>query len=575
MSAPARPPDAAPSVPAPASEGAMGSGLVEPVGDLIAHALAEIGVTMVFGVISIHNMPILDAIARHNRIRFVPARSEAGAMNMADAYARVSRSLGVVITSTGTAAGNAAGSQVEALTAGSPVLHITSQIDRPYMDRDRAAIHDVPRQADMLRAISKAYFRVWEGRTAVGMVEAAARAALTPPRGPVSLEIPIDVQREKIPRPSHVGIGLILPQTTEPRLLDALVELVAHARRPMLWLGGGAREAGAAALELVERGFAAVTSTNGRAVVPEMHPRTLGAYNMTPQAQAIYDRADLMIVVGSRLRGNETRNNTARLPQPLVQIDADASQVARNYPVDLFINADARRTLEGLLERLPEKLDVDEKFLGDVSLARAQSEEKLAAALGPYRAVADALQSHVARGRHPFVRDVTLSNSMFGNRYVHIAAPHLGVHALGGGIGQGVAMAVGAALAGNGAITIALLGDGGTMVNLGELATLIEAKINIVLILMNDRGYGVIRNIQDAQFDGRRHYADLHTPDFKLLAASFGLRYQRVADIDDFSNALDRALLAGGPQLVEVDMVAIGPFAQSFAGPPAGAAGSP
>src|SRR5215510_7771178 len=114
----------------------------EPVGDLVAHALAEIGVTTVFGVISIHNMPILDAIARHNRIRFVPARGEAGAMNMADAYARVSQSLGVVITSTGTAAGNAAGSQVEALTAGSPVLHITSQIDRPYMDRDRAAIPD-------------------------------------------------------------------------------------------------------------------------------------------------------------------------------------------------------------------------------------------------------------------------------------------------------------------------------------------------------------------------------------------------------------------------------------------------
>jgi acetolactate synthase-1/2/3 large subunit len=426
----------------------------------------------------------------------------------------------------------------------------------------------------MLRAVSKAYFRVWEGRTAVSMVEAAARAALTPPRGPVSLEIPIDVQREKIPRSSHVGIGPILPQATEPRLFDALVELVARARRPMLWLGGGAREAGAAALKLVERGFAAVTSTNGRAVVPEMHPRTLGAYNMTPEAQAIYDRADLMIVVGSRLRGNETRNNTARLPQRLVQIDADATQAARNYAVDLFINGDARCTLEGLLERLPEKLDVDERFLGDVSVARAQSEEKLAASLGQYRAVAEALQSHVARGRHPFVRDVTLSNSTFGNRYVHIAAPHLGVHALGGGIGQGVAMAIGAALARTPATTIALLGDGGTMVNLGELATLIDAKINMVLILMNDRGYGVIRNIQDAQFGGRRHYADLHTPDFKLLAASFGLRYQRVADIDDFSNALDRALLAGGPQLVEVDMVAIGPFAQSFAGPPAGAAGS-
>src|SRR5947207_13237752 len=89
--------------------------IAEPVGDLIAHALAEIGVTTVFGVISIHNMPILDEIARHNRIRFVPARGEAGAMNMADAYARVSRSLGGVITSTGTAAesGRAAGREGE------------------------------------------------------------------------------------------------------------------------------------------------------------------------------------------------------------------------------------------------------------------------------------------------------------------------------------------------------------------------------------------------------------------------------------------------------------------------------
>src|SRR5215467_248548 len=157
--------------------------IAEPVGDLIAHALAEIGVTTVFGVISIHNMPILDAIARHNRIRFVPARSEAGAMNMADAYARVSRSLGVVITSTGTAAGNAAGSQVEALTAGSPVLHITSQIDRPYMDRDRAAIHDVPRQPDMLKAISKSYLRIWEPAAAIDTLIAAAREALTAPTG--------------------------------------------------------------------------------------------------------------------------------------------------------------------------------------------------------------------------------------------------------------------------------------------------------------------------------------------------------------------------------------------------------
>ena len=546
----------------------------EPVGDLIAHALAEIGVTTVFGVISIHNMPILDAIARQGRIRFVPARSEAGAMNMADAYARVSRSLGVLITSTGTAAGNAAGSQVEALTAGSPVLHMTSQIDRPFMDRDRAAIHDVPRQADMLKAVSKAFFRVWEGRTAVGMVEAAARAALTAPRGPVSLEIPIDVQRERVARPRHVGLGPIVPQAADPEAIDLLADMVRRAKRPMLWLGGGAREAIEPARDLADRGFAVVTSTNGRAVVPEAHRHTLGAYNMTPEAQVLFDRADLMIVVGSRLRGNETRNNATRLPKPLVQIDADASQAARNYPVDLFINADAAQALAALAERLPQRLEADAKFLHDIPVARAQSERKVASALGPYRVVADALLTRVPRGHHPFVRDVTLSNSTFGNRYVHLAEPHLGVHALGGGIGQGVAMAVGAAFAGEAGKVIALLGDGGTMVNLGELATAVDANADIVFILMNDRGYGVIRNIQDAQFAGRRHYADLHTPDFGLLCAAFGLPHRCVSRIEEFESALDEALAKGGPQIVEVDMVAVGPFAESFAGPPAGAAGS-
>ena len=239
----------------------------EPVGDLVAHALAEIGVTTVFGVISIHNMPILDAIARHNRIRFVPARGEAGAMNMADAYARVSRSLGVVITSTGTAAGNAAGSQVEALTAGSPVLHITSQIDRPYMDRDRAAIHDVPRQADMLRAISKALFprvgRPHRGRHGGGGgARRAHRAARTGRRS--KSRSTCSARKSRAPTMSASARSRRRPpiRSCSTRWPSSC----ARAKRPMLWLGGGAREAGAPALDLAERGFAVVTSTNGRAV---------------------------------------------------------------------------------------------------------------------------------------------------------------------------------------------------------------------------------------------------------------------------------------------------------------------
>ncbi len=548
--------------------------VTEPVGDAIARTLADIGVTTIFGVISIHNMPILDAIGRHGRIRFVPARGEAGAMNMADAYARVSRSLGVVITSTGTAAGNAAGSQVEALTAGSPVLHITTQVDREFMDHDRAAIHDVPRQPDMLKAVSKGYVRAWEPIGAVDALLEAATLALTAPTGPVTFEIPVDVQRLTVAPPKVAGMPVIPLRTPDPLRLDALADMVRQAKRPMLWLGGGARGAAAAASALVERGFGAVTSTNGRAVVPEGHAYSLGAFNMTPEAEKIYDKADLMIVVGSRLRGNETQNNKMRLPR-LIQIDADPRHAGRNYPVELFIAGDARLALEGLLARLPHKLDTDATFLSWIGAARIRSEAALRKALGLYTLLADTLSQRVENGGHPWVRDVTVSNSTFGNRYVRLAEPRLGVHALGGGIGQGIAMGIGAAMAGVAAKTITLLGDGGSQLMIGELATAVESGANLVFIMMNDRGYGVIRNIQDAQYNGRRVYADILTPDFSLVCKAVGLPHERVAKIGEFDAAFGRALAASGPCMIEIDMIAIGPFSQSFAGPPAGAAGQP
>ena len=130
------------------------------VGELTTAFLEACGVRCAFGVISIHNMPILDAMAQRGAIRFVPARGEAGACNMADAQARVTGSLGVFVTSTGTGAGNAAGAMVEAMTAGTPLLHLTGQIETPYLDRDLGYIHEAPDQLAMLRAVSKAAWRV-------------------------------------------------------------------------------------------------------------------------------------------------------------------------------------------------------------------------------------------------------------------------------------------------------------------------------------------------------------------------------------------------------------------------------
>jgi acetolactate synthase-1/2/3 large subunit len=136
-------------------------------------------------------------------------------------------------------------------------------------------------------------------------------------------------------------------------------------------------------------------------------------------------------------------------------------------------------------------------------------------------------------------------------------------------------MAIGAAHSGLPAKTIALIGDGGAQLMIGELATAVETGAEIVFILMNDRGYGVIRNIQDAQYNSRRVYSDILTPDFGLVCRSIGLAHERIADVKDFAAALDRGLAARGPHVIEIDMIAVGPFSQSFAGPPAGAAGKP
>ncbi len=547
------------------------------VGDLVAAFLERCGVRAAFGVISIHNMPILDAFGRRAAaaeaqglpapIRFVPARSEPGAVNMADAHARVSGIIGVAVTSTGTAAGNACGAMVEALTAGTPLLHLTGQIETAYLDRDFGYIHEAPRQLDMLRAVSKAAFRVHSAETALGTLREAVRVALTAPYGPVSVEIPIDIQAAEVDMPASLAPAEIaLPQSNAAEL-DALADRLAGARRPLLWLGGGGRHAGDAVRRLMALGFGVVTSVQGRGIVPEDDPRSLGAFNLHGPVETFYATCDALLVAGSRLRGNETLKYKLKLPRPLYRIDIDPQQHGRAYADDVFIAGDCAAVLNGLADRLDGRMTIDPRFARDLAAARMSAETLVNDGLGPYAALVRALQQAAGRD-FVWVRDVTISNSTWGNRALRLSGPRNGVHALGGGIGQGIQMALGAALAAGDRRTLCLVGDGGLQVNLGELASLVQEKANVAVVLMNDRGYGVIRNIQDAHYGGRRCYADLHTPDFATLAQSLALPFHRIRDIASAGAVLEQALAHDGPVLIEVDMVAVGPFTKAFAGPP-------
>jgi acetolactate synthase I/II/III large subunit len=541
------------------------------VGHAIAAFLERCGVKCAFGVISIHNMPILDAIAARGAIRFVSARGEAGATSMADACARTTQSLGVCITSTGTAAGNAAGGMVEALTAGTPLLHITGQIETPYLDRDLAYIHEAPDQLTMLQAVSKKAWRVRSADTALATFKQAVHCAMSAPSGPVSVEVPIDIQAELIDLPEDLEPMRVVPAAPDERAVAKLADALAQARRPLLWLGGGARGAQAAVARLVAMGFGVVTTVQGRGIVREDHPMSIGAYNLQPAIEGFYQSCDAMLVVGSRLRSNETLKYQLKLPAQLLRIDADPMANGRCYRSAQFVCGDAALTLDALADKLEGRMTIDPAFAASLRHAHDRAVATLRDGLGPYASLVDAVQAQ-AGSAFNWVRDVTVSNSTWGNRELRVFDPRAGVHALGGGIGLGLAMAIGAAVGaaayGTGKKTMLLAGDGGFILNLGELACAVQEKAAFTVVLMNDRSYGVIKNIQDAQYGGRKVYADLHTPDYGKLAEALQFAHRKVTDLSHAKGQLVELGANKGPAMLEIDMTVIGGFKTAFAGPP-------
>ena len=535
------------------------------VGDLVAEFLAAAGVTTAFGIVSIHNIPMLDAIGRRNAIRFVPARGEMGGGHMADAYARVSGGLGVLVSSTGPGAANAVPALVEARFAGAPLLHVTGQTATCFLGRDTGAVHDIPTQGELLAAACKSVHRIRVAEEAFGALLAAAADALSAPTGPVTVEIPTDLQRAAVARPAALD-RLALPVRPGPVPaggdLDAAAELLAGARRPMLWLGNGAKGAGAEALALLDLGFGAVTSWNGRGTVPEDHPRSFGALhgNDAPAIQAFYETVDAMLVVGSRLRGHETLDGTLKLPRTLLQVDVDPRASGRTYPSAQFIAGDAAAVLGGLARRLDGRIAVEPGFGVDLARTRADAAEAYRRTLGPYADFPAQLRRAMPRDAI-WVRDATVAGATWAHRLMPVYGSRDSVHPVGAGIGPGLPFGIGAALAAGpqGRKTVMLAGDGGFAMNMTELWTAAQERAELCVIVMNDGIYAAIGHIQDAFQDGRRYYGELRHPDLLGLAALAGMPAWRVDRADAFGETVARALATGGPTLVEVDMRAIGP----------------
>ena len=535
------------------------------VGEAIARTLEQYEVSAMYGIISIHNLPIADAVGQRGNIRFVPARGEAGAVTMADAHGRFS-GLGVALTSTGAGAGNAVGAMIEALNANTPLLHITGQVEKAYLDADAGFIHETRDQLGFLRACSKRAYRVNSAEQAVAVIQRAILDAQTVPCGPVAVEIPIDIQSSLVSSAvlSQPVAPAPLPQASDDAV-ERLYQRLKQAKRPLLWLGGGALACGDAVRKLADAGVAVISSTHGRGILPDSHPRSLRAFHNSPSIEAILTQCDLTLVAGSRLRSNETRTWTLPLPRPLVQIDIDPAAANRNYLADEQINGDCGALLNALAARLSSGEKVSSEWDAKIVAAVQQAESALRQQSGEYAKLNDAIAAALPQDGL-LVRDITVSGSVWGSRLFRAISPLCNIHSLAGAIGMGLPMAIGTAIANPQRKVVGLVGDGGLALGLGELATMAQEQANITLLIMNDGGYGVMRGIQDKYFAGRQYYNELHTPSFTLVAEAMGLKAWKVDSAAQFSGVLAEAINYPGPSVVEVDMNSIGPL--TFAGPP-------
>lgn len=535
------------------------------VGEAIARLLEAHQVKNIYGVVSIHNLPIADAIGRRNQIHFVCARGEAGCVTMADAEARFS-GLGVALTSTGAGAGNAVGSLVEACNAASPVLHLTGQVESQYLDRDASFIHEAKDQLGFLKASSKAAYRVTSPEHAMGMVREAIRVAMTVPMGPVSVEIPVDIQAAEIDYQADLTAvqPLQLPELSqEDRSL--LAQALLKAKKPIIWAGAGALHATKELKQLADLGIPIVTSTHARGVIPDSHPRSLGAFHNSEGVEELLATADLALVVGSRLRSNETKSYSIAFPELCMQIDATPMAQQRNYRMSHFICSDAKQTLSALIEDLGTHSFFNANYDEQITQARTDAIAQLNQQLGPYADMCFALRSALPADGI-LVRDITMSGSTWGSRLFPVETPLCNIHSLAGAIGLGLAQAIGVAKSNPDKKVVALVGDGGLMLGIGEIATMVQEQTNLVLLVMNDGGYGVMRGIQKRYFGDRQFFNKLHTPSYADLGRSMGCQSYLVSSVVEFKTIIQEAMDYVGPTVVEVDMDSIGPL--NFAGPP-------
>lgn len=546
------------------------------VGQRLVDLLITSGVKSAFGVPGGQTAPFYHAMAeRSDEFRHVLVRDERSGSFAADAYARVHGTVGVCDATVGPGATNLVSGLVEARSSSIPVLAVIADIPLAWEHRRHlGSASQGYDQRGFLAACVKWYGRVSTPDSIDDVARYALQVATSNRPGPAVLEIPDDVFSSEV---AVTGAGkaasAAYPRTrvgADPAAIDRAVQVLREARKPLLFVGGGAQISGAhdEVKALAEHlGIPVATTISGKGIIAETHPLAVGITGSfgVPVANDVLEEADCVLVVGAKLGQAATLGwDLPAVETPSIHLDLDAEEIGRNLPDSLALHADAKLGLAQLREALGDtpvgfdwdldgiKARADEWWDGEIDYKRPTEGD----AIKPQDVIRE-LAQHLGPD-DTVVTDASLASGWVGSRW-RTQEPGRRVLAPRGlaGLGWGLPAAIGCAFArsdlGQTGRTVCLAGDGGWGYSLSEIETLARFNMPVVSIVLNNSVLGWNKHVAMRRYPDAVVSQDFSDANYADAARALGAQAWRVADPADLGEAIAKAFaVSDAPTVIEV-----------------------
>jgi acetolactate synthase-1/2/3 large subunit len=514
-------------------------------GDAVVQALIAHGITSIYCLPGIQSDHLFNALFdAGDALQVIHTRHEQGAAYMALGAALATGKPQAFSVVPGPGLLNAATALATAYSTSAPVLALCGQIPSKFIGKGHGMLHEIPDQIGILKTLTKWAARIERPQDAPGLVAQAFQYMTSGRQRPVGLEIAPDILQAR----ADVDPAAPLPrleQQLDDDAIERAAKLLEQAERPLIFVGGGAQDASAEVRALAERlGAPVATYRRGKGVMDDRHPlaQTLGG------GHALWPTADVVLAVGTRLQWPTAVWGTDDKLK-IIKIDADPEEIARIATPEIGLTGDAAVVVARLNDHL-RHLPAQRPDRVAQSLAVKQAMAKKLSVLEPQgaycRAIRDALPDNGV-----LVEELT--QVAYASRLLYEARHPRSFITSGyqGTLGWGVATALGVKHALGDVPVVSINGDGGFMFTVQELATAVRHRIPLVTVVFNDAAYGNVRRMQIDMHGNRVIGTDLANPDFVKLGESFGIRSQRAGDPDALRGALEKALAANEPALIE------------------------